>query len=363
MRLLVLGGGGFLGYHVAAQALGDGHDVTTFSRDEAAPVTGAEHLVGDREDDISSLEDRGRKWDGVLDTFSGAEAVSRTARLLSGRVGSYGYVSGISVYDPSGPDVVDEGSPLRKEGENDGDPLQDRSVAKLECEEAVRSSFDGNAFIVRPGIMVGPRDPTDRFTWWPVRYLRALEEAAETGAAQPILAPGDPDRDVQYTDARDLGRWIPKMLFTGESGTYNAVGPAKRPDGSATAREALSGCFDAACRVYGSRGGVSPDALSELAGKVETVWAGEGFLREHLGDVAEEERPLWMPEDQIPFARVNSLPAFESGLRFRAAAETAADTLAWRLGEDEDANGLLAGFSRGREEGLIAGWRAARGSG
>jgi 2'-hydroxyisoflavone reductase len=168
LRLLVLGGGGFLGYHVVAEALRMGHEVSTFNREGEAPLDGVEALQGDREADLTAL--RGKSWDGVLDTFSDPDAVGETARLLSGAVGTYGYVSGISNYHPDGPQVVDEDAPLRgPEDDADDDPLQERSIAKIRCEEAVHRCFSGPVFTTHVGIMVGPRDPTDRFSWWPAR--------------------------------------------------------------------------------------------------------------------------------------------------------------------------------------------------
>jgi len=158
---------------------------------------------------------RGRGWDAVLDTFSDAGAVAASAAVLSGSTGAYGYVSGISVYHPEGPAMVDEDAPLRRPDEAaPDDPLQERSLAKLACEDAVHARYAGPVLVARPGIMVGPRDPTDRFTYWPLRF-------AGDGI---VVAPGDPVRPVQFTDARDLAAWLVRMLAAGEGGTYNAVG-------------------------------------------------------------------------------------------------------------------------------------------
>lgn len=191
-------------------------------------------IPGDRYGDLSVLE--GREWEAVLDTFSDPDPVSRTARLLSGRVETYGFISGITNYHPSGPGVVDENSPLRTSGEaSPDDPLQERGLQKLACEEAVLEGFSGETLITRVGIMVGPRDPTDRFSWWPARFARALSH----GPGAEILAPGEPNRPVQFTDARDLALWISRMLDSGTGGIYNGVGPGRR--------ESLSSVLDA-CR-------------------------------------------------------------------------------------------------------------------
>lgn len=335
MKLLVLGGTGFLGYHVVAEALKAGHEVSNFTREGEAPLPEVEPLQGDRRGDLDALKNR--TWDGVLDTFSDPEAVGETARLLSGNVGAYGFISGITNYHPDGPAVVDETSPLRRVGEgNEGDPLQERGIAKLRCEEAVHKEFRGPVFIARTGIMVGPRDPTDRFSWWPVRFARGGE----------VLAPGNAEREVQFTDARDLARWTVEMLDEREPGTFNTVGP-----GSGVS---LARVLEACRRVD-----------EEEAGETWVTWAGEEFLRESLYGVPEEERPLWFPEDQIPFDSVDSSKALAAGLSFRPVEETARDTLNWVRSRQENREDreLRAGLSPEFERQLLRNWRERRSRG
>ena len=327
MRLLVLGGGGFLGFHVAAQAQHAGHDVTVASRSGEAPLDGVEALAVDRYGDLSPLE--GRVFDAALDTFSDAEAVGRAADLLCGSVGAYGYVSGMSVYHPDGPAVPRAGDPVRREGEAaDDDPLQERSLAKLAAEDAL-GAFDGPVSVLRVGIMVGPRDPSDRFTWWPVRLARALAGAA----SRTVLAPGDPARAVQYSDARDIAAFAVHALASGYDGTFDTVGPGRA--------QPLSAVLDACLEAAGGR-----------PGDVTWAWAEEDTLRTALRDVGEEARPLWFPEDQIPQDAIDSSAALSAGLRFRPALETARDVLAWHRerGEPE----LAAGFAPTREAALLA---------
>lgn len=333
MRLLVLGGGGFLGYHVAAEAVAMGHEVSTFSREGTAPLEGVEALQGDRQEGLSAL--RGRTWDAVLDTFSDPDAVAETARLLSKSVGAYGYVSGISNYHPEGPAIVDEDSPLRRADEELDDPLQERSIAKLRCEAAVRGGFSGPVLISRVGIMVGPRDPTDRFSWWPVRLARALAEGGE------VLAPGDPERPVQFSDARDVAAWMVRMLEARAVGTFNAVGPGQ----NVSVAEVLETCR----KVAGEE--VGDDEMREI----RVTWADEEFLRENLHGITEEERPLWFPEDQIPFDAVDSSRALAAGLRFRSVEESARDTLAWLRSRPQGAE-LQAGFTPTLEDELLRRW-------
>jgi 2'-hydroxyisoflavone reductase len=311
VRALVLGGGGFLGYHAVVDALGRGDEVTVFSRSGQAPVDGVEVVTGDRLADREGLAGlRGREWDVVFDTFNdtrpGAPAIRASAELLSGSVGAYGYVSGMSVYAPSGPDVPDESGPVRRAGvEPDSDRLQERSLAKLAGEAAVQEGFDGPALFPRVGIMVGPRGR--RFNYWPVRVARALRGELP----REVVVPGDPGRAVQYSDARDIVAWVWTMLADGRGGIYNTVGPG-RPD---TLREVLEACAVAA--------GAQPGDIT---------WVGapdEDRLRHELQKVDEEDRPLWYPEDQIPQSAIDSRKALAAGLRFRPAVETARQILVW----------------------------------
>jgi 2'-hydroxyisoflavone reductase len=336
VHLLVLGGGGFLGHHVVAEALRADHDVTVFSRRGEAPFPGVEALAGDRQGDLSALEDR--SFDAVLDTFSDPDAVAATARLLSGSVGAYGYVSGMSVYHPDGPAVPGAGDPVRRAGEArspDGrpvddadDPLQERSLTKLAGEDAVAREFDGPAPVFRVGIMVGPHDPTDRFTWWPVRLARALEGSAD----RTVLAPGDPGRVVQYSDARDIAAFAVATLDRRADGVFDTVGPGRA--------EPLFAVLDACLRAAGG-----------APGDVEWVWAGEDVLHDALTGTPEEERPLWFPEDQIPQDAIDASSGLAAGLRFRPVEDTARDVLAlWR---DQDRRELVAGFAPGTERELV----------
>ena len=321
MRLLMLGGGGFLGHHCVAAALAAGTEVTVFGRSADSDFADVEVLTGDRTGDLDAL--RNRSWDAVLDTYTDPDpavpAVRATATLLSGAVGVYGYVSGMSVYAPSGPAEPDETGPVRRAGqEPDTDPLQARSLSKLGAEAALADLFDGPVLLPRVGIMVGPRDPSDRFTWWPVRMHRAL-----TGAAsRRVPAPGDPGRSVQYSDARDIAAWTVRMVSEGRGGVFNTVGPG-RSESLATVVQA---CLVAA-------GGAD--------GQVELDWAPEDRWRDELAGVAEEERPLWFPEDQIPQTSIDSTAALRAGLSFRPAETTARETLEWAL--RTGATGLAGG--------------------
>jgi 2'-hydroxyisoflavone reductase len=235
---------------------------------------------------------------------------------------------------------VDENAPLRRpDNFVDDDPLQERSVPKIGCEEAVSRYFSGPVATTRVGITVGPRDPTDRFSWWPVCLARALAEGGE------VLAPGDPKRPVQFSDARDIAAWMVGRLAAGTPGTHNAVGPGREVP--------LSKVLDA-CRL------AADEADSEGAGSVEMTWAAEGFLREQLREIPEEGRPLWFPEDQIPFQKVDSSKALAAGLTFRLAYDTARDTLAWVYSRP-GGRGLGAGLSANRTRAAATLWHSRRG--
>lgn len=261
MRLLVLGGGGFLGWHLVRAGLDGGHEVTTFSRSDPGHPSEVEALVGDRSGDLAPLEDRA--WDAVVDTIGDADAVRRSTAVLADRVGVYGFVSGMSVYHPVGPAIPDESAPVRREGSPwCDDVLQERSVVKLAGEAAVVRAFGAHRTLIgRVGIMIGPRDPTDRFTYWPVRLARA----AQAGEAA-IVAPGDPRRPVQYTDARDIAAWFVERLVASAGGCFNLVGPNRD--------EPLSDVLAACAEAVG-------------AGGVERRFVSEPLLRRVLADVME----------------------------------------------------------------------------
>jgi 2'-hydroxyisoflavone reductase len=178
--------------------------------------------------------------------------------------------------------------------------------------------------------MVGPHDPTDRFTWWPVRLARAVAGRAD----RTVLAPGHPDRVVQYSDARDIARFAVDVLDRRAAGVFDTVGPGRA--------QPLSSVLDACLRAAG--GG---------PGDVDWAWADEEYLREHLSDVGEEERPLWFPEDQIPQDAIDASSAIAAGLRFRPVEQTARDVLAQLAAEGRTE--LVAGLEPAREHALVAG--------
>jgi 2'-hydroxyisoflavone reductase len=311
MRILVLGGTKFLGRHTVDVALARGHEVTLFNRGQTRPdlFPDVEKLRGDRDGDLGAL--RGRSFDAVVDTSGFVPRVVGETIDALGDVGHYTFVSTISVYaDVSTPPT--ESSPLADDEEYGG--------LKARCEEVVRERFP-DAFVPRPGLIVGPWDQTGRFTYWPER----LADGGRT------LVPAPPGADAQVIDARDLGDWIVRAAETGTSGTYNAV---DRSVSRATLVET--------CRaVAGS------DA--------ELVWVDPTFLVEH--EVGEwMELPLWLSSPEYAgMLSVDPSPAFAAGLETRPLEETARDTLAW-VRSGEAPKETAAGLDREREQHLLDEW-------
>src|SRR5262249_18502591 len=216
MRLLVLGGTVFLGRAVVEAALARGDDVTFFTRGRTNPelCPGAERLHGDRDGDLSALA--GREWDVVVDTCGYVpRVVADSATLLSPAVGHYAFVSSLSVYaDASRPQHEDD--PLEQLDDEADESIEEYYGAlKGACEQVVQQTFPGRSLLVRPGLIVGPHDPTNRFTYW----VRRIAEGGD------VLAPGDPARKVQFIDVRDLAEWILRATEAGLDGPHNAVGP------------------------------------------------------------------------------------------------------------------------------------------
>jgi 2'-hydroxyisoflavone reductase len=295
MRLLVLGGTRFLGRAIVDAALERGDEVTLFNRGRTNPelFPEAEKLSGDRARDLSALA--GRDWDAVVDVAGyHPPVVELSAAALADQVGRYVFVSSISVYaDHTVPPV--EGAVVE---ELDGDPLanddESYGARKAACERVVERVLGDRALIVRPGLIVGPHDPTDRFTYWPRRIA----------AGGRVVAPAGPDEPVQFIDVRDLGSWIVAAAASGLGGTFNATGE------TLSFGELLEECR----RVTGS------DA--------EIVWLAGAALLE-AGVEPWTGLPLWLPAEYSAGHRVSVAKAVAAGLSFRPLADTIRDTLAW----------------------------------
>jgi 2'-hydroxyisoflavone reductase len=294
VKLLVLGGTVFLGPHVVSAALARGHAVTMFNRGVHNPdlFPEAERVRGDRNVDLSALG--GRPFDAVIDTSGYAASQMRAAAdVLERTVEHYLFISSISVYARFPPGVAFDEQAATLPGE------EGYGASKARCEEVLGSRFGGRAALIRPGLVVGPRDPTDRFTYWPRRVA----------AGGRVLAPGRPERPVQFIDARDLAGWCVQLAERRVGGVFNAVGPS----GPLT----MGGLLDECARVLGSR--------------AEFVWMSDAELL--AADVQPwTELPLWIPEsdpDHGGMLLASNSRAVGAGLTFRPIAETIRDTFEW----------------------------------
>jgi 2'-hydroxyisoflavone reductase len=319
MRILVLGGTLFLGRHVVDAALERGHEVTLFNRGQTRPdlFPDVEKLRGDRDGDLAALA--GRDFDAVVDTSGRVpRLVAETIDAL-GDVGHYTFVSTISVYaDLSTP--PSESSPLAELKEPTEEWQEAYGELKVLCENVVRERFP-DAFIPRPGLIVGPWDPTGRFTYWPARLA----------AGGRVLAPLPRDADAQVIDARDLAEWIVRAAEEGLAGTYNAIGRA-------TTREHVI----ETCRRVAGNG-------------AELAWVDPDFLNEQ-GVEEWMELPLWLYDEQYAgMLSVDPSPAFTAGLRTRPLEETVRDTLAWAQSGDAPAE-FPAGLAPEKEQAVLDGW-------
>ncbi|HEX6701435.1 MAG TPA: NAD-dependent epimerase/dehydratase family protein [Gaiellaceae bacterium] len=325
MKLLVLGGTVFLGRHVVEAALARGHEVTLFNRGRHGPdlYPDAEKLRGDRNDDLTAL--RGRRWDAVVDTSGHAPpSVAAGAALLAPAVEHYTFVSTLSVYAdfPAVP-RLHEGSELRTPANAGAATSPDAFGAlKAGCERVLGRALHGRALVVRAGLLAGPYDPTDRFSYWPRRIAQGGE----------VLAPGEPDRPVQFVDARDLADWMLEGAESGRTGVYNATGPA---------RPLTLGRLLETCRA-------------ETGSDASFTWVDDRFLLE-AGVAPRMELTFWMPG--APGAStVDCTRAFAAGLTFRPLRETVRDTLAW-LASRPASQPPRAGITREREAQLLRAWR------
>lgn len=304
MKLLILGGTIFLGRHIVAAALEAGHEVTTFNRgnitlEEQSEV---EKVIGDRSVDLSVLADN--KWDAVIDTCGYEPAiVKKSAQTLKNCVNQYLFISSISVYEGFHSRGMDETA--RVKSIEDGDEAEYGSL-KAGCEREIEKVFSKRALIIRPGLIVGPYDPTDRFTYWPARVAEGERTAA----------PGDPEREIQFIDARDLAAWTIKLLENKMTGLFNATGPQE----PLTMRSFLNEC-------------------NSVAGNsADFVWVSDEKIL-NAGIAPWMEMPLWIPasdEEHRYFQTIDCSRAHCAGLTYSPLSRTIADTLSWNSTRSRD---------------------------
>jgi 2'-hydroxyisoflavone reductase len=327
MRLLVLGGTQFLGRHLVEAALAEGDAVTILHRGRTNPGLFAgqvERITADRDGGLDGLA--GREWDAVVDTCGYVpRVVTASARAVADRCGHYTFVSTESVYGDVGEAGLDETAPVAELVDPATEVVDGDTYGGLKalCEIAAEAAMPGRVLNVRPGLIVGPWDPTDRFTYWPRRIA----------AGGDVLLPGGPERPVQFVDGRDLAGWILGAARRGLTGTYNACGPAE-PVG-------MGALFDACVGVSGS--GARP------------VWADEAALIA-AGVEPWSELPLWVGEGADPtdagFMQISSARAIAQGLAFRPTEAIVRDTLEWD-GEHPEFRSAAA-LTPARERELLA---------
>lgn len=327
MKLLILGGTVFLGRHIVEYARERGHEVTIFTRGQRNPdlFPEVERLRGNRDGDLGLLA--GRRWDAVIDTSGYFPRVVRaSAEQLANQADRYIFISTISVFSDYSKVGMAEDGPIGTIADPTVEEVTGESYGPLKalCEQAVQEAFPGRALIIRPGLIVGPHDQSDRFTYWPTRLARGGE----------VLVPRTLDREIQVIDVRDLAAWTVRMAEEGTTGVYNATGP----DRALTMRE----LFDTGRAVAGSD--ATPVAIPE-----------DFLLERNVGPWMEV--PLWMPDrpEMAGFFGIDCRRAFAAGLTFRPLAETVRDTLDWDRARPADTP-RRAGLAPEREAELLREW-------
>jgi 2'-hydroxyisoflavone reductase len=340
LRILILGGTGFIGPYQVRDALSRGHKITLFNRGKQPHEWPGqvEELIGDRNSgDLKALE--GREWDVCIDNPTTLPFWVRDAgRVLHGKIKHFIFISTISVYADS-LKPADESAPVAQYPGKDAmaETLESfRAKAgelygplKALSEKEAEKQFPGKTTIIRPGLIVGPGDETDRFTYWPARLSRGGE----------VLAPGDGSDPVQIIDARDLAEWIIRMAETHVTGTFNATGP----EHPLLMKEMLTGVATA----------IHADA--------KLVWVPTDFLESQKVE-AWSDMPVWVPArgDSAGFAKRSIRKALAAGLTFRPLAATASDTLAWFKEQPAERQAKLkAGLTPAREEELLSKWKSS----
>ena len=330
MTILLLGGTGFLGPHCVDAARARGHTVTLFNRGKTHPglFPDVEKLQGDRDGNLKSLE--GRKWDAVIDTSGYVpRIVNASASLLAPNVKRYLFISTVSVYSDTSKPNMDESGPL----EVAPDPKSEEvpkyyGALKALSEQAAEAAMPGRVLTIRPGLIVGPGDPTDRFTYWPVRIDRGGD----------VLCPGNGTDPVQVIDGRDLAEFCIAGLERQATGIVNAVGKPQ------PMKEMLEACKTAS------------------GSKANLVWVDWKFLEKqevHPWD----DLPAWVPAegDSAGFGTLSSAKAVALGLKYRPTVDIARDTLAWWKSEPEERRKKLkAGLSPERETAVLQAWANSR---
>ena len=331
MKILTIGGTVFLGRALVEAALARGHEVTLFNRGQHNPelFPEVEKLRGNRDGDMEAL--KGRKWDAVIDTCGYFPRIVRqSAQLLADAVGHYTFISSISVYQ-NFRESWDENGPLGQIDDAEAEAAADITGAnygplKVLCEQEVEKALPGRTLVLRPGLINGPFDPSDRFTYWPVRVAKGGK----------VLVPGDGTFRVEIIDVRDLAEWNIRLVEANQTGIYNTTGPAYK----LTMQDLLETC------------------KADTGSDAEFVFVPGEFLQEREVD-ANRVCCWYVPaeeEDYRYFCEVNCKKAQADGLTFRPLAETARDTRLWAATRPEDWT-WRAGLTPEKETSLLEEWQ------
>lgn len=334
-RILILGGTGFIGPAMVEAAQARGHTLTLFNRGKTNPTLfpDVEKLQGDRDGKLQALE--GRTWDAVIDTSGYVpRIVKMSADLLSRSVEHYIFISTISVYAGHDRPDMDETSPLAAIDDPKNEEVKKNYGAlKALCEGTVEAALPGKVLTIRPGLIVGPRDPTGRFTYWPTRVERGGE----------VLAPGSGKDPVQFIDVRDLAEWTIRMIEGRGVGIFNALGPAGRLEMSSMLDQVKAAIPSSDARF---------------------TWVPAEFL-EKEGVRPWSDMPVWIPAtgDHAGAGTRSNARAVGAGLTFRSVGDSTTATLAWLKSLDAAERTEVtrgAGLVAEREAGVLARWKASR---
>jgi 2'-hydroxyisoflavone reductase len=336
MKLLILGGTQFVGRHMVERAIARGHEVTLFNRGNKNPFPTLETIIGDRDpqidDGLGALEravNTGRTWDAVIDVNGYVPRIVRaTGELLESAVKQYVFISSVSVYSDLSQPGADENASLIELEDVSTESLEGLNYGGLKvlCERVIEELFSSQALIVRPGLVVGPHDHTDRFTYWPVRVAKGGE----------IIVPDKPDAPVQFIDARDLADFTLHATETNTAGTFHTTGPTM------TMQTLLETCKT----VTGSNASFQYIIAEFLLKHNVNPWMGSNSL------------PLWLGNDpdEAGLAQLNVKKALEAGLKIRPLEQTVRDTLEWANTRDAD-HEWKSGLTAKSETALLEAYR------
>jgi 2'-hydroxyisoflavone reductase len=332
MKILVIGGSRFVGYYMVEAALRSGHEVTMFNRGQSNPgiFPEVEEIHGDRDTDLHLLS--GRQWDAVIDTCGYyPRIVGAAAAALKDSADIYCFISTISIYTLAGVDSLNEDSPVGTIDDETVEEITGETYGPLKvlCETVVEEHFNGRALMIRPGLIVGPRDTRVRLNYW----IQRLYDGGD------VLVPRDPEAITQIIDVRDLGDWTVRMVEGKKTGNYNAVGP-REPMLFSHAIETMHRAIDS---------------------HAELTWVDADFLLEH--DVMPwESLPLWIPSESNTMMKTSAEKAIANGLTYRGLDDTARSTLEWLQSQPdkESIDWRPEQMTAARESEIIHLWRESQ---